>query len=69
MKNDKRMTGELNIDSQMPMANLPLGGRIEKGSNGVPRSPINGTPKKMNLANGRDCKGESPRKGKKNHGK
>ncbi len=57
--------GKLNIDSQMPMENLPMGKRIEKGSHGVPRSPMNGTPKKMNLTEGKDCNGESPRKGKK----
>ena len=64
-KKEVNRFGELNIDSQMPMENLPMSGRIEKGSNGVPRSPINGTPKKMNMTEMKDCLGESPRKGKK----
>jgi hypothetical protein len=57
--------GKLNTDSQMPMENLPMSKRIEKGSNGVPRSPMNGTPKKFDLTNGKDCLGETPKKGKK----
>lgn len=67
MKNDNRF-GELGMSSQMPMENLPMGGRIEKKAKS-PRSPINGKPKSFDLKNGKDCMGESPKKGDKGHGK
>jgi hypothetical protein len=58
---EKNRFGELDVPSQMPMENLPMSGRIEKKAKSA-RSPMEGTPKKMNIADGKDCLGESPKK-------